>query len=202
MARLVWKVLHATELSDALESSTLDQLLPTQPAVYLWRRKLLAPNSCRSSNSACHEWVKKVVQPPAATLTRRPLSHCVWTNGLQIGGGELTREKQETLHRICAQSDRRRVLIDYIETLTAFTTPIYVGQATDLRKRIAQHMKGETALYEYVKDQLRLSWDDLELRYLPVSKSTDLSENGRLLLQLLELVTQRLLAPFGTERPG
>ena len=202
MARLVWKALHATELGDALESSTFDQLVPTQPAVYLWRRKLLAPNSCHSSHSACQDWVKQVVQPPAASLTRRPLSHCVWTNGLQIGGGELTPEKQETLNRVCSQSDRRRVLIDYIETLTAFTTPIYVGQATDLRKRIAQHMKGETALYEYVKDQLHLSWDDLELRYLPLSKSTDLSENARLLLQLLELVTQRVLAPFGTERPG
>ena len=202
MARLVWKVIHAAELGDALESSTLGQLVPRQPAVYLWRRKFIAPSSCRSSQEACQEWVKHVVGPPAATLTRRQLSHCVWTNGLQIGGGELTREKQQTLEDVSVQSERRRFLIDYIEALTEFTTPIYVGQAVDLRKRITQHLKGDTGLYEYVTGQLRLSWDDLELRYLIVSSSTHLSEDARLLLQLLELVTQRVLAPFGTERPG
>ena len=202
MARLVWKVIHATELSDALESSTLGQLVPGQPAVYLWRRRLVAPSSCRSSQEACQEWVTHVVGAPAATLTRQQLSHCVWTNGLQIGGGELTREKQQTLEEVSAYAARRRLLIDYIETLTEFTNPIYVGQALDLRKRITQHLKGDTGLYEYVTDQLSLSWDDLELRYVIVSSSTHLSEDARLLLQLLELVTQRVLAPFGTERPG
>ena len=102
MARLVWKVIHATELSDALESRTLGQLVPEQPAVYLWRRRLVAPSSCRSSQEACQEWVTHVVGAPAATLTRRQLSHCVWTNGLQIGGGELTREKQQTLEEVSA----------------------------------------------------------------------------------------------------
>ena len=71
MARLVWKVIHATELSDALESSTLGQLVPEQPAVYLWRRRLVAPSSCLSSQEACREWVTQVVGAPAATLTRR-----------------------------------------------------------------------------------------------------------------------------------
>ena len=202
MARLVWKVIHATELSDALDSSTLGQLVPGQPAVYLWRRKLVAPSSCRSSQEACQEWVKHVVGAPAAALTRRQLSHCVWTNGLQIGGGELTRQKQQTLEEVSVQAERRRLLIDYIEALTEFTNPIYVGQALDLRKRITQHLKGDTGLYEYVTKQLRLSWNDLELRYLIVSSSIHLSEDARLLLQLLELVTQRVLAPFGTERPG
>ena len=37
MPRLVWKTLHASELVEAHESNTLEQLLPKKPAVYLWR---------------------------------------------------------------------------------------------------------------------------------------------------------------------
>ena len=203
MARLVWKVIHATELSDALESSTLGQLVPGQPAVYLWRRKLVAPSSCRSSQEACQEWVNTcrggtgccLDSPTAVTLC---LDQRLADRRWRAYAGEAT----DPEGGLCFKRTRRRLLIDYIEALTEFTNPIYVGQTLDLRKRITQHLKGDTGLYEYVTEQLRLSWEDLELRYLIVSSSIHLSEDARLLLQLLELVTQRVLAPFGTERPG
>ena len=202
MARLVWKAIHAVELIDAIEANTLEQLVPKKPAVYMWRRRLLAPSSCLSSADACHDWVRDMVSVPAATVSPRRLSHCVWTNGLRIGGGELTHEKQRTLRSVSIQPSQRRLLADYVEALTEFTAPIYVGQTVDLRHRVTTHLKGDTGLSEYVETQLGLSWNELDLRYLTLSGSTDLSDQARQLLELLELVTQRVLAPFGTERPG
>ena len=202
MPRLVWKTLHASELVEAHESNALEQLLPKKPAVYLWRRRLVAPSSCLSSAETFRDWVMETVSIPAAHLTRRPLSHCVWTEGLQVGGGSLTGDKEQTLHSISGLGAQRRLVVDYVESLTEFTPPIYVGTAVNLKSRVSQHLRGETSLIGYVETQLGLSWTEIDFRYLVLSASAELSDDARSLLLLMELVTQRVLAPFGTDRPG
>ena len=202
MSRLVWKAILASELVEALENNALGDLLPRAPAVYLWRRRIIAPPRCTTSADACLDWIDEIATQPAARLNRRQLSHCVWNEGMQVGGGGLTTEKRSTLADVSAHPGRRRQLVNYTEALSQFTPPIYVGQANELRVRVSKHLKGETQLQSYVSDTLGLSWNDLELRYLVVSQSAQLSDDSRLMLELLELITQRVLAPFGTERPG
>ena len=53
-----------------------------------------------------------------------------------------------------------------------------------------------------METQLGLSWTEIDFRYLVLSASAELSDDARSLLLLMELVTQRVLAPFGTDRPG
>ncbi len=170
--------------------------------MYLWRRRIVAPERSISSADACEEWINEVVEQPAARIKRKQLTHCVWTDGLQLGGGGLTPEKARTLDEAVRRADRRKLFVRYVEGLSQFTPPIYVGQTGDLRARVGQHLKGDTQLYSYVRDTLALAWEDLDLRYLQVSESASLSDESRVLLELLELITQRVLAPFGTERPG
>lgn len=197
-----WRNLHGGELIDAFEDGTLADLLPRRGGLYLWRRSYFPPLGVRGSADRCREWVHELAGAASARLGKRPLSHCVWLEGLQIGGGGLTDEKTGALESVTGSASGRDVLATFIETLSQFSHPVYVGQADDLLKRIRQHLAGETDLQAYLSETLGLSWPDLDLYFVVLSPNTARSEGSRKVLELFELIAQRLLAPFGTRRPG
>jgi hypothetical protein len=121
---------------------------------------------------------------------------------LQIGGGGLTGDKLATAAAACEKRAVRETLIAFVESLSDFTPILYSGQTNSIAKRTLQHINGETGLQEYVYEVLGLSWEQLEMRYAVLGKPTDFSNEARSIQELFELVTQRVLAPFATERPG
>ena len=202
MPRLVWKTQDATELVEAIDSESLDDLLQDRPAVYLWRRRFSAPSGCISDAKTCESWISEVSSQPLGRVRRKSIAPCLWTEGLQVGGGGLSPDKQNTLEAACAARSQRQVLVNFLEGLSDFTQPMYIGQTNNLKVRVKQHLCGETGLQSYVFDTLGLSWDDIQFRYINLSKSKKMSAEARALQELLELIAQRSLAPFATERPG
>jgi len=199
---VIWKQVDGAELIDALDDQRLSELLPQAAGVYVWRRRLVAPSQCRAGKDAFCEWLENVSMQPLGRITRRPLSHCVWAEGLQVGGGGLTDDKRNTLQTIAISRSAREFVINFVESLSQFTALIYVGQTDNLRVRIRDHLNGDTALHPYVSELLGLEWADLELRFFTTQSSSALGIREKAFQELLELVAQRLLAPFATTRPG
>jgi len=202
VTRLQWREVNATELVEALDDSSLGDLVPSASGIYLWRRRLAAPDLCEASAEGCIEWILSTTRQPAARLSRVPLSPCVWSDGLQIGGGELSREKMSALEAVASNRRVRKLLGDYVGNLSGFTPPIYIGQTNNINTRVKQHLKGETGLYGYVANDLGLDWNDLAFYFLILSIHTDLSEDAQTLQELLEMIAQNVLAPFATKRMG
>lgn len=197
-----WTALDAVDLLDARDEGRLSELVPASGGVYVWRRKLIAPPNCKVSRQKFCEWILELTSQPSARIARRSISHCVWTDGIQIGGGGLTEDKLATLEKVAASSSLRGFIIAFVESLSEFSPSIYIGEANDLRARVRQHLDGDTGLLAYITDLLNLRWQDLQFHFVITSKSTEVSDQAKAIQELLEMISQRSLAPFATQRPG
>jgi hypothetical protein len=201
-SNVVWVQIDGAELFDARDEGRLKDLVPNVAGLYVWRRKLVAPTSCKSSSQDFRNWVLELAEQANARLGRRALSHCVWSEGIQVGGGGLTENKVQTLDAIAANSKLRRLVISYIESLSDFHPAIYIGEADNLCKRVKEHIDGETGLHQYADKFLELKWEDLRFCYFKTSKTPGVSTHAKSIQELLEMIAQRALAPFATNRPG
>lgn len=200
----VWKCIPGDELIDAYadSASSLSELVPQVSALYLWRRRIVYDPSILSTQQACMQWLEKLAEGPAAVLGRRPLAHCVTLEGLVLGGGGLSPEKDEALSLATQRRKMRDRVARIMESLTNFMPTLYIGETNDLKRRMQQHLRGDTGLKYYVESTLRLKWTDLEIHYLELSRSPDTSDEAKRIQKLLEFLAQRTLAPIGTVRPG
>jgi hypothetical protein len=202
MPNLRWNTHDGSELIEALEDGTLSDIVPPRGGIYVWKRRLVAPSTVIADTSSCEKWVREVCAQPSGRLGRKALGPSVWTEGLQFGGGQLTVEKENTLAKISSNRRRRELLVAFLESLSEFMHPIYVGQSNSLSKRVKQHLRGETGLFDYLHDMLGLEWTDIQYKYLALSKSEIASPEVKALLELFEFLAQRALAPYATERAG
>ncbi len=196
---IAWTTIDGGDLLDARDEGRISDLVPFNAGIYLWRRKLVAPNSCKASGQAFCSWIVGLTQQASARMGRRSLSHCVWADGMQVGGGGLTDDKEETLKSIATNSKLRRIVISYVESLSEFCPPIYIGEANDLSERVKDHIRGDTALLPYVEGLLHLQIQDLQFQYFVTNKNPDVSVEAKAIQELLEIIAQRVLAPFATD---
>ena len=190
------------DLVDASFEGGLKEYVPESPGIYLWRRNFNAGTSIVGSKVEFIKWLEKVTSQPNAVIDATQITHCVQSAGYFVGGGGLTEEKQTSLDRLANNPKFRRMLQRYIETLSDFTPPIYIGEADSLLSRVKNHLSGDTNLQTYVEDKLGLSWKDLTFQFFVTSKHKKVTDDKKSKQELFELISQRLLAPFGTRRPG
>jgi len=193
----LWKTIDFTILNEARDDS-LQNVVASCPAIYIWRRKFLGPSGGANNVEVFTKWVKELTSQPVAKVSSMYLNHCLSIEGVQVGGGGLTSKKDETLRSICSPG-KRKFVIDFVQSLSVFTAPIWIGETGDLCKRVKQHLDGATDLKSYVKT-LGIDLSDLQLDYMPFSAEDDSITSD--LIKLFEMISQRILAPFGTQRPG
>ncbi len=198
----IWKCISAEEAIESLNEGTLRDIVPDSPGLYLWRRRVIHEPQVASTQEACAKWLYGLASTPTAVLGERPVSHCLKLQGMIIGGGGITADKEETLSVATEKRGMRNHIVDLMASLTRFMPPIYIGEASNLQTRIKQHLRGETELKSYVEDGLGLSWDDMEIHFHELKVSAEVSTEVKKTLELLELIVQRSLSPFGTQRPG
>lgn len=198
----IWKSVSGGELLEAFTDGTLKEEIPKKSALYLWRRRIFCDTSNISSKSDFQSWMRNLALTPVGVVGPHQITHCVALDGITIGGGGLTSEKERILAELSEKRAARVYLARIIESLGQFTAPIYVGNANDLYLRIKQHLNGETTLEEYLGDELKLRWQDIELQFCELSEYPTKSEKEKEVQELLEFLGQRLLAPIGTKRPG
>lgn len=200
--KLTWKKLEVRDLVDASFEGGLKDILPNRPGIYLWRRNFNSSSSICNGKSEFVSWLEQITQQPNAVIDATQLIHCVKSTGFSVGGGGLTDDKRSTLDHFANDHKFRKFLMNYVETLADFTPPIYIGEADNLLTRVKKHLNGKTSLQDYVECKLGLKWNDLSLHYLVTSKKGELSDSSKSLQELFELISQRLLSPYGTRRPG
>ena len=197
----MWHVVGGDELSDALSDGGLREIVPQASGLYIWRRRIIAETRATSSASAFCEWMSEVMSHPTALLGESTLSHCVTVAGLTVGGGSLTDDKLETMERAAAGRPMRDRMANLVCSLGQFLPPLYIGEANNLLERTKNHLRGETNLKPYL-DTLDLKWVDVELNYHQLARNVSGSSEAKQIQEMLELVAQRVLSPFGTVRPG
>ena len=193
----LWETFDFTTLNEA-KNDNLQNFVKCLPGVYIWRRKFLGPTGGAINVDIFKSWVRELTSQPVAMLDKTQLNHCLFVEGVQVGGGGLTPKKEETLNGIDS-TGMRKFVVDFVQSLSIFTAPIWIGQTGNLCQRVKQHLDGTTELISYVKT-LGIDLSDLQFHYLPIS-----SENKSIstdFIELLEMISQRILAPFGTQRPG
>lgn len=202
MASFNWTKVPGDELVDALSNGTLVEILPQCSALYVWKRRITVPSYALSSDQDFTKWISGVVEQKSGGISSCELAHCVTLHGLTIGGGRLTPEKERTLTWLASKRKARTYIANVVESLTEVAPPIYVGNANNLCVRMKQHLTDATDLSDYLRDTLELDWRDLELNFLLLDKKPAESNDSKKVQEFLELVSQRVLAPIGTKRPG
>lgn len=197
-----WKCISGDELIDAYLESAISELIPLSSGLYVWRRRIVYDQECVSTPESCSEWLQRLVDKPSAVLHERALSHCVTLQGLTMGGGGLSVDKEKALSLVTEHRKMRERVVAIMASLTIFTPPIYIGETNNLRSRVQDHLGGKTGLKGYVEKELELRWPDLEFHYHELSSTTNTSIQAKRVQELLEFLAQRTLAPFGTVRPG
>jgi hypothetical protein len=199
-----WACVHAAELIDLRDDGLLFEAVPQAPGIYVWKRHFDTKRAENLPPDDLRAWVQALCAQAAARMPGAVLTHFMRTDGINIGGGDLPIEKLKELTDVSHEPKKRRQLLRFIELLSCFTPPLYIGQANDLRRRAKEHLDGNTALYAYVHETLGLTWRDIVFFYLKTSPSVEVgaADSEEAFRELLELTSQRLLAPFGVRRPG
>jgi hypothetical protein len=199
-----WVSAPAAELLDLRDEGLLFEAIPQASGIYVWKRHYDTKRAENLAPDDLRDWVQALCAQASARLPGAVLTHCMRTDGINIGGGELPVEKMRELCDVVHVPKKRRQLLRFIELLSCFTPPLYIGQAKDLRRRAKEHLDGNTSLYEYVHETLGLTWRDIVFFYLKTSPSSEpaAAESEEGFRELLELTAQRLLAPFAVRRPG
>ncbi|RMD84514.1 MAG: GIY-YIG nuclease family protein [Candidatus Dadabacteria bacterium] len=190
------------DLVDPLRRSDALAAIPRLPGVYLWRRSLELGLETVRDFERCSEWLQGVVANPQLRVTQRRITPHLLLEGLSIGGGELTPDKARLLEQLVRGPRSRRFVCSAVVSLESFLPPLYVGRADDLRARVRDHLDGQTGLVDYLRSVLELDWEDVSLWFLAVRASARREERGRAIIELLEYVAQKVLAPFAVERCG
>jgi hypothetical protein len=188
-----WKKVEGNELEDGLIDK-LGDLLPDGPAIYMWRRNLRPPVAVLSSAVAFREWVDTIMSVPLGLVKRRELSHYCVLGSLLLGGQALSEAKGQTIDGLAMNPKGRAYLAEFLSSLASALPSLYVGEATNLRTRVLDHIRGDSGLKEVLATDFGVSWHDLDLWFYPLPKgSEDATKALRTLLETL--ATQLTLAP-------
>jgi hypothetical protein len=199
--KMSWVRCRASDLFHEFEREELT--IPRVAAIYAWRRDFSKPATVDGADET-EQWVKQMVVGKASGIVGPTnMAHCLRVGKIELGGGELSDEKASVLHEVCQEPGLRKTLETLIFGLTDLSITLYVGETEDLNVRVRQHFREQSSGLKSYMQRLELDWDDVALEYFQLApEGTNLPANTKKLLELFEMITQRALAPLGTERPG
>ena len=120
---------------------------------------------------------------------------------LTIGGLDLTEEKRRTLRKLANNDTGRKVLAEYVSSLSLLSPILYVGMADNLSVRLRQHLSGLTDFAHQLDQTYPFGFENLTFQYCPVI-STVPTDKLQPVLTLLEMILQRSVSPPGVVRHG
>lgn len=186
-----WEFVSGAEIEDAyVHQTAMGDLVPACEAIYLWRRRLSAPNPAIHDGAKFMDWLDDAMQAPTGEIRNQHLSHFARLDHLTIRGQGLTSDKRRLLGRIAKRPKTRQWLTHYIRSLAQFSPPLYCGETTNLAQRIRDHVSAETGFGSQVLPQTAPPWSDLELAFFALGESeSEDSLRAKERRTLLEIIT-------------
>jgi len=197
-----WIDVSMNDLSGAPTKSEIEDYIGDIPGIYVWRRE--APRFQTGPSSDFELSVLELCQTPSAVIPASPIASSVVLKGINLGQGDLSLTKRDSLSKISSAQRPRKLLQKHIVALERFFLPLYVGSAMKLATRIYQHATGQSDFSLYVEDTLGIDFSSLVVSCLSVASPKD-PEGARRTqeyIELLENIAQRILAPVAVQRPG
>lgn len=189
-------------LADSLRVDDAAEI-PCRAGVYLWRRVLRYDPMLYSNYLLAENWIRQQAEAPLASLASLQLSTARGTAKTSVRPSfVLLRELR--IGAACLQGkqllpegadDRGRVLETLEELLLAFGPVLYVGESSDLRRRVREHLRGETGFVERLQE-CGLGLGDVALSYVVLDPFPDSCR-----FQIEELLTHLVGAPL-TRKAG
>lgn len=186
-----WEFVSGADIEDAYVRQTpLSNLLPVCQAIYLWRRRLVAPNSALHSRDEFVKWLDNTIQVSLGEVCNQHLSHFAVLQRLTIQSQGLTPTKRRALTSRISTPRARLQLARYVQNLAQFSPPLYCGETADLVQRTREHISGDTGFGRRVQQREIPPWPDLELAFFSLGDShTDEQPRAKELRTLLEMIT-------------
>jgi hypothetical protein len=198
-AELTWKKVAGSHLVDALDEGFIGDV-PEESGIYIWKLAV-GPGRPFSTADDLAEHVRSRIRTPVGSA-KGQLGMFYQFKDLTIAGTELPSEKR---HRLISRADEavhgitfRRFMKSFLDSLDAFTPALYVGEATDLRKRVRDHLNYQTGFSTFVDEQPMLEFGKLDFYFYA---TPFLGQDDRIRKTLEYIATMTSLSGFGS-RPG
>jgi hypothetical protein len=164
---------EALQVNDAVE-------VPAEPGVYFWRRILRFDRYRLRDGDSVEHWIRRKAEAPLALLPSLRIdadpdatkvgvrSNFFLIREARIGAARL--EGKEILPTGVAE---RQAFLSQVEDLLACFGPVlYVGSSENLQRRTREHLGGQTALADRLKE-CDLGFGDVALSYVVLDSRSD-----------------------------
>ncbi len=177
-------------------AAALDRIPQSQSGVYAWYRAFDYPDAPEAFYSALLE---DVAQKKFADRTAPVLPHYTVTVASHAAFSE---NKKESL-RIALQSDSfRKELRQALSYGILFQTPLYIGKAKNVRKRISQHLDPDSPLRARLQS-IGIDIKKCSLLIIPTDSAPGVDDSAETATEALyEEVFSRLFNPHFSIRYG
>ena len=116
------------------------------PAIYSWYREFGFLENINKPEDYCHEIENLISVELSARFKGKvgPLYEVV----INESGGNLSINKKEILQKISRDTNSRKTFNSLLKESILFQSPLYIGKSGNLRRRIGDHLSGDSGLAE------------------------------------------------------
>lgn len=197
----LWRDEAGAELKELYDGGeTLGTLLPSEPAIYLWKLSIAPSVLQRADPLEYAKWLDDLCSVPFGRVVDTQLCHYLLLAQIELRGRGLPPPKKRFFERFLTPGPARRWMTDYIAGLNSHLPSLYVGETDNLQNRILQHMAGDSVFGAQVREIPELDWRKLHLHYAVISNKN--SEGATAARQAIEYLTSCLTIAGFTRRPG
>jgi hypothetical protein len=176
-----WKYRRGIDLKSELETAgTLDGVLPTTPAVYMWKTDVSSKISVHGQESFMG-LIDFAYTGKWAFLDSAAISHGVFIDGISFKGTGVPAGKVQAFTELTQDLQGRANIKKFLQNVADYAPTLYVGDAKDLAARITDHLNENTGFSRRLAST-DLDFRDLRLYFL---ETPDISENQRKALESL-----------------
>lgn len=148
-----------------LEYRNIEFLLPESHSVYMWKiNPTYNDLSCNNTTEVLDRLEKILSEPQGFVSTKEHHSIAV---EVSIKGKGM-KDKNEDVKNILENPELGEEFIKFLDTINFHTPSLYVGQSSNLRKRIEQHLNEDTGFSGRLGKENFYTFDKLSLFYINI----------------------------------
>ena len=161
--------IHLLQALNGPGQSGLNGIIPATPGIYMWK---LQVNTHEMQQ--CNEWDSFIdlLKQRCNTILGEDIPNAgnwVTYKGTELRGKKLPESKEKTLRGL-GNHQQQQYTRRFLSTLDIHAPALYVGESSNLRTRVKEHLRGETGFAERLKDTGEIAFENLQFWYLEIEE--------------------------------